>query len=265
MKLVLIGGGAIGEAMVRCLLAQGVVAASDVMVSDISPLRRQYLEQEYGVGVSAGSAGAVDGADLVILAVKPQSVASVLDDVRVWQPGQLVLSVVAGLDVSTLCSRLGHSVVVRAMPNMPAQVGRGMTVWTAASSVSEQQRGLARSTLCALGEELYVEDEAYLDMATALSGSGPGYVFLFIEALIDAGVHIGLPREMAQKLAVQTVRGSAEAVEGTKKHPAELRNMVTSPGGTTAEAILRLERGALRSLVLDAVIAAYHRAKNLRE
>jgi pyrroline-5-carboxylate reductase len=149
------------------------------------------------------------------------------------------------------------------MPNMPAQIGEGMTVWTTASEVSERQKDMAQSILAALGEELYVSAEKYIDMATAVSGSGPAYVFLVIEALTDAGVHIGLPRDMAEKMVIQTVLGSARSVKATGKHPAELKNKVTSPGGTTAEGLLQLESGGLRSLLLRAVIAAYEKSKSL--
>jgi len=170
---------------------------------------------------------------------------------------------VAGAGISSLRGGLNHSSVVRAMPNMPAQIGEGMTVWTATAEVTEEQKETAQSILSALGEEIYVPDEKYLDMATALSGSGPAYVFLFIEGLIDAGVHIGLPRDVAQELVIQTVLGSTHTVQKTSKHPAELRNMVTSPGGTTTEALLQLENGRFRSLLVEAVAAAYEKAKHL--
>jgi pyrroline-5-carboxylate reductase len=146
---------------------------------------------------------------------------------------------------------------------MPAQIGEGMTIWTASAPVEQTQKKLAQIVLRALGKEIYVADEKYLDMATALSGSGPAYVFLFIEALIDAGVHIGLPRDLAQALVIQTVLGSTRTVEKTGKHPADLRNMVTSPGGTTTEGLLQLEKRRFRSLILEAVAAGYRKAKRL--
>jgi len=165
--------------------------------------------------------------------------------------------------LSTLQHGLNHPGIIRAMPNMPGQIGEGVTVWTATTEVNQKQREMAQSVLGALGEQIYVADEKYLDMATALSGSGPAYVFLFIEALIDAGVHIGLPRDIAEKLVMQTIVGSTHTVQKTGKHPAELRSMVTSPGGTTAEALLQLEKGSFRSLLLEAVAAAYNKAKHL--
>jgi pyrroline-5-carboxylate reductase len=162
-----------------------------------------------------------------------------------------------------LCQGLDHSSVVRAIPNMPAQIGEGMTVWTATTETKARHKKLAQIVVGALGKEIYVADEKYLDMATALSSSGPAYVFLFIEALIDAGVHIGLPRDMAKELVLQTVLGSTRTVEKTGRHPADLRNMVTSPGGTTTEALFELEKGRFRSLLLEAVAAAYKKAESL--
>ena len=266
MRIAFIGGGTMGEAMVKCLLARGVAAPHDIMVSDVSQLRRELLHREYGVSTLADNGKAIEGADLIILAVKPQNLPQAAAEMLKSDSLQLtalVLSIVAGASLPSLCQSLNHPSVVRAMPNMPAQIGQGMTIWTATAEVSPKQKEMAQAILGALGEEIYVDDEKYLDMATALSGSGPAYVFLFIEAFIDAGVHIGLPRDIAQKLVLQTVLGSTHAVQETHKHPAELRNMVTSPGGTTTEALLRLEQGGLRSLLLEAVAAAYNKAKHL--
>ena len=147
------------------------------------------------------------------------------------------------------------------MPNTPAQIGEGITVWTATPEVTEQQKGWAGSILRAMGREIYIDDEKYIDMATAISGSGPAYIFLFIEALVDAAVHIGLPHDMAQELASQTLLGSGRFLQKSGKEPAELRKMVTSPGGITAEALLQFEKGKFNELVKQAVIAAYNKAK----
>ena len=263
MRIALVGGGAMGEAMTKCLLAKAVVTPTGIVVSDVSRARRELLSREYGVTTVDDNRKAIEGCDIIVLAVKPQHLAQVMDDVKNPPPQQTVLSIVAGAAISSLCVGLNHSSVVRAMPNMPAQIGEGMTVWTATAEVTEEQKETAQSILSALGEEIYVSDEKYLDMATALSGSGPAYVFLFIEGLIDAGVHIGLPRDVAQELVIQTVLGSTHTVQKTSKHPAELRNMVTSPGGTTTEALLQLEKGNLRSLLVEAVAAAYEKAKHL--
>ncbi|MFO7773549.1 MAG: pyrroline-5-carboxylate reductase [Dehalococcoidia bacterium] len=263
MKLTFIGGGAMGEAMVKCLLNKNVVGPQHIVVSDVSPLRRELLSKEYGLRTLADNRSAVENADLVVLAVKPQNSLQVMEEIKGLSPEQIVLSIIAGATLSSLCRGLDHSSVIRAMPNMPAQIGEGMTVWTATAETGQKQKELAQTVLGALGKEIYVTDEKYLGMATALSGSGPAYVFLFIETLVDAGVHIGLPRDIAQELVIQTILGSTCTVEKTGKHPADLRNMVTSPGGTTTEALLRLEKGGFRSLLLEAVTAAYNKAQQL--
>ncbi|HUS04016.1 MAG TPA: pyrroline-5-carboxylate reductase, partial [Dehalococcoidia bacterium] len=208
MRIAFIGGGTMGEAIVRCLLSKDIAKPADVVISDVSQSRRELLSREYGVSTLADNRKAIEGADLIILAVKPQDLAQAVEEIKNPAPQQLVLSIVAGASLSTLQHGLKHTCIIRAMPNMPAQISEGMTVWTATAQVSQGQKEIARSILGSMGEELYVNDEKYLDMATALSGSGPAYVFLFIEALIDAGVHIGLPRNMAEKLAIQTIIGS---------------------------------------------------------
>ena len=263
MRIAFIGGGAMGEAMVKCLLTKKVAEPQDMVVSDISPVRRELLSREYGVSTLADNRKAVANADLIVLAVKPQNLPQVMEEIRTPSSEQLVLSIVAGATLSSLCQGLNHSSIIRAMPNMPAQIGEGMTVWTATAETEQQQKELAQAVLGALGAEIYVADEKYLGMATALSGSGPAYVFLFIEVLVDAGVHIGLSRDIAQELVIQTILGSTRTVEKTGKHPADLRNMVTSPGGTTTEALLQLEKGGFRSLLLEAVAAAYKKAERL--
>jgi pyrroline-5-carboxylate reductase len=171
----------------------------------------------------------------------------------------------AGVTLSKLSSALGTQNVVRAMPNTPAQIGEGMTGWTALLAVSEAGRAGARAVFGSMGKEAFVPEEKYLDMVTAVSGSGPAYVFLFIEALVDAGVHVGLPRDLATTMALQTVLGSARYMEHAGRHPAELKNQVTSPAGTTADALRELEGHGLRAAVLEAVIAAYERSRALGE
>jgi pyrroline-5-carboxylate reductase len=263
VKIALIGGGAMGEAIAKCLLMKKVAAPDDMVVSDISPVRRELFNRDYGVSALADNREAAKEADLIILAVKPQNLPQVMDEIKGLAAEQIVLSIVAGANLSTLCRALNHPSLIRAMPNMPAQIGEGMTIWTATTETDQRQKKLAQTVLGALGKEIYVADEKYLNMATALSASGPAYVFLFIEALIDAGVHIGLPRDMAQALVIQTVLGSTRTIGKTGKHPADLRNMVTSPGGTTTEALLQLEKGGFRSLLFEAVAAAYRKAERL--
>lgn len=263
MEIGFIGGGVMGEAIVKGILAKGIAKPADITVSDVSKVRRDLLSKQYDVKTVADNQQAVKEADVVVLAIKPQELHKVLGELKGLTSKKLVISIVAGATLDTLCQGLGHNCVVRSMPNMPAQIGEGMTVWTATVGVSKQQNETARSILGALGEEMYVSGEKYIDMATAVSGSGPAYVFLVIEALTDAGVHIGLPRDMAEKMVIQTVLGSARSVKATGRHPAELKNKVTSPGGTTTEGLLQLESGGLRSLLLRAVIAAYEKSKSL--
>ncbi len=263
MKISFVGGGTMGEAIIKSLLAKEVAKPGDIAVSDVSQARRDVLKKKHGIKVVTDSGEIVKGAEVVVLAIKPQELSKVIGELKGLSPQQLVLSIVAGATVDSLSQGLNHACLVRAMPNMAAQIGEGMTVWTATDEVSQKQKDMAQSILAAMGKEIYVSGEKYIDMATALSGSGPAYVFLVIEALVDAGVHIGLPRDMAEKLVVQTVLGSARAVEMMGKHPAELKNMVTSPGGTTTEGLLQLETGGLRSLLLQTVIAAYNKAKAL--
>ena len=264
MRVGLIGGGYMGEALVSALLKGGVAQADEVTVSDVAKARRQHLKSRYKVAVTTKNAEAAKGAALVVLAVKPQEFAGVASGLRGGlDDSQTVLSIMAGVPIARVVEELGHSAVVRAMPNTAAFVGQAMSVWTATAAVSNAGSKAVASLLQALGRELRVSDERYLDMATAVSGSGPGFVFLFLEAFIDAGVHIGLRREMAEELALQTLSGSVALAQETGKHPAELRNMVTSPGGTTAAGLQILEDAGLRGAIIDAVEAAYERAKEL--
>lgn len=264
MKIAFIGGGNMGEAVLSAILDKGLSTKQTIFVSDISEVRRQHLEQEYGVSVAGDSRWVVERGDIVILAVKPQNLAEVMAELSGrLKPAQLVLSIIAGARIDTLCRGLNHSSVVRAMPNTPAQIGEGISVWTATAEVTESQKGWAASILGVMGKAVYVADEKYIDMATAVSGSGSAYVFLFVEALVDAAVDIGLPRDMAQELVLQTLLGSGRFLQKSGKEPAELRRMVTSPGGTTAEALRQFEKGGFKDLVLQAVTAAYEKAKRL--
>ena len=264
MKIAFIGGGNMGRAMLSAILKRELCTPEAIFVSDINKVCCQSLEQELCVYAASDNKQIAAKGDVVILAVKPQNLPEVMSELKgQLKSGQLVLSIMAGVRIDTLRNGLSHSSLVRAMPNTPAQISEGMTVWTATPEVTEEQKDRAASILGVMGKEIFVPDEKYLDMATAVSGSGPAYVFLFIESLIDAAVHIGLPRNMAQELAVQTVLGSAQFVQESGKLPAELRAMVTSPGGTTAEAVFQLEKGAFTGLIAQAVTAAYEKAKKL--
>jgi len=263
MKIAFIGGGVMAEAMIKGILGKGLATPRDIVASDISQERLSLLDQAYGVRTTTDNRQAIEGSEIAVLAIKPQNLNAAMKDVSGLAKEQLILSIVAGARIATIANGLGHNLVVRAMPNTPAQVGEGITVWTTSIEVSQGQKDVAQSVWQTLGKEIYVGDEKWIDMATAISGSGPAYIFLTIEALIDAAVHIGWPRETAEELVVQTVLGSTRLIQITGKHPAELRNMVTSPGGTTAEGLLQLEEGGLRAILAHAVIAAYEKAKGL--
>ena len=265
-RIAFIGSGIMAEAMITGLLRQEVTSADCIIASGPRVERGDYLSEKYGVGVTTDNKEALKEADIVVLSVKPQMLAGVISDLRgLIPPPALVLSIVAGAKISSIEKGLDHQAIVRSMPNTPAQIGEGITVWTASDAVSEEQLEHARSILTAFGEEICVDDEDYLDMATALSGTGPAYVFLFMEAMVDAGVHLGFPRYIAEKLVIQTLRGSVEYVRQAPDHLARMRNQVTSPGGTSAEALYFLERAGFRTALSRAIWAAYQRSLTLGE
>lgn len=260
----LIGSGVMGEALVGGILNNKLTRPEQVRAADPLVDRGEALRRAFGVQPYTDNAAAVSGADIVILSVKPQRLDKVLAGLRgKIEPDALVLSIVAGASIETIAGGLDHPAVVRSMPNTPAQIGEGITIWTASEEITEGQQETARALLAALGQEIYVEEESYLDMATALSGTGPAYVFLFMEAMIDAGVHLGFPRRIAEQLVVQTVRGSVDYYSQNSTHPASLRNQVTSPGGTSAAALYYLEKAGFRTAISRAVWAAFERSQEL--
>lgn len=264
MKIAFIGGGNMGAAMFSSLLNRGLASPRDVIVSDISKERCDFLKKEYGISATHDGPGAIKGADVIVLAVKPQYLAEPMSELSgKIESGQLVLSIMAGVTINTLSEGLAHRSIVRVMPNTPAQIGEGMSVWTATREVTEKQKELAGTILGAIGKEIYVDDEKYLDMATAVMGSGPAYFFLFVEALVEAAESIGFSPDVAKELVLRTMLGSGHLIEKSDKSPAELREMVTSKGGTTAEALGVFERGKFKNLIRQAVQAAYNRAKRL--
>ena len=264
IRLAVIGTGVMGEAMMAGLVDRRLVDAARVVCSHPRAERRDALVTAHGVGVTADNAAAASTADIVLLAVKPQMLAPVLAELRgTLRDDQLVVSVIAGASTQALATNLQHPAVVRTMPNTPAQIGQGVTVWFATDSVDERGRARVRAMLSALGREFEVHDERQVAMATAVSGTGPTYIFLFIEALTDAAVHLGFPRHVARELVLDTMSGSAEFALRSGRHVAELRDMVTSPGGTSAEALYELEKGRLRTVVSDAVWAAFERTLQL--
>lgn len=263
-RLGVVGTGVMAEAMLAGLLRKQLIDARLVVCSHPRGERREQLEADYGVRTTDDNAVAAREADVLLLAVKPQMLQGVMDELRsTLPPEQLVISVIAGASTVALGDGLDHPAIVRSMPNTPAQIGQGVTVWYATASVDAQGKVRTRAMLSALGREFEVHDERQVAMATAVSGTGPTYIFLFIEALTDAAVHLGFPRHVARELVLDTMQGSAAFALHSGKHVAELRDMVTSPGGTSAEALYQLERGRLRTVVSDAVWAAFERTLRL--
>ncbi len=259
-----IGAGTMAEAMISGILNHKLIVPERITASEPRPERIQEMRGRYGIRAIADNCAAARAGKIVVLSVKPQTLPKILPEIReAMDPDDLVISIVAGAPIRIIRDGLGVQKVARAMPNTPGQVGMGMTVWTATGAVDEIGRRQAQAILSALGKELYVADEGDLDMATALSGTGPAYVFLFMEALIDAGVHMGFSRRIAQELVYQTIEGSVAMARATGLHPTELRNRVTSPAGTTAEALYQLEKGGLRTVISRGVWAAYQRSKAL--
>ena len=267
MRITFIGGGIMAEAIINGVLDKNLAKPIDIAVVELLEARRTDLTQRYHVESVADVHSINSGTgDIVVLAVKPQDLPKAMNAIKgTLTSNQVVLSIVAGVRISTIASGLSHEAVIRVMPNTPAQIGQAASVWTATLAVAPERLEDSRNLIQAIGEEVYVSDEKYVDMATGLSGSGPAYVFMFIESLTDAGVHVGLTRNIAAKLAVQTVLGSAQLVQQSGLHPAELRNMVTSPGGTTAEGTLVLEGAGFRTSIIEAVAAAYDKARLLGE
>ncbi len=262
-EIAFIGGGAMGEALVRGILARGLYPAAQILISDPLDTRREYLASEFGVQVTANNRDCAVAPHL-LLAVKPNNMADVLDSLQdVWRPGTLVTSILAGKTLRDLAAHLPDGMpIVRVMPNTPSLLGEGMAALTANAATTPEQKARAIALFEAVGEVVELP-ESYFDSVTGLSGSGPAYVFLILEALIEAGVYTGLPRRIARQLVLQTVIGSARMVKETGHHPAELKEQVTSPGGTTAAGLQVLEAAALRSILIQAVKAATLRSEAL--
>ena len=263
-RLSFVGGGVMAEAIISQVLASGVASNKDIKIGEKDDSRRRYLSKEYGTVTSAENLDIIGVSQIIVVAVKPQQIGEVLSEIKgKLESSQTIMSIAAGIQIGRIVEMSGHSNVIRVMPNTPSQIGKGVSVWANTSEVGDNNLSFADNIIAALGESVHVQEEKYLDMATAVSASGPAYVFTFLEALVDAGVHIGLSRDMSEQLAINTVIGSALLARDTDKHLSVLRNMVTSPGGTTAEALLTLETGGFRGTVIDAVIAAYKKSLSL--
>ena len=261
-KIAVIGGGTMGVTFVRAVTNAGLISMSDISICEIVPERREWLNDEFdGIHVydTYMSLGPVH--ELVYLSVKPQDLRGLARLSPASSP--VLISILAGSTIADVQASTGAERIIRAMPNTPAQVGKGFTAWTATDGVTEPERELVSRLLDTMGEQLYVPDESAIDKITAVSGSGPAYVFLIIEALINAAVHIGLRPDDARRMVLQTVIGSSEFALQSGQHPAVLKDMVTSPGGTTAAGLRVLEQQGVRAALIDAVAAAHQRAEEL--
>ena len=262
-----IGPGVMAEAMLSGIIKNQLTAPANILTSGPIEDRNKQLKEKYGIRTYSDNNKAASLADVVILSVKPQRLEKVLEGLQgSVKKEALVLSIIAGASIAKISRILKHEKVVRSMPNTPAQIGEGITVWCCSPKVDGTQKNIAQSILSAFGQEIFVEEEEYLDKATALSGTGPAYVYLFMEAMVDAGVHLGFSRRIAEKLVTETLRGSVDYYDQNglePRHLASLRNQVTSPGGTSAEAIYYLEKAGFRTAISRAVWAAYQRSREL--
>jgi pyrroline-5-carboxylate reductase len=261
VKLGVIGGGVMGSAIISRLITQGTYHSTDIVVSEPTLLQQESLHQQYGVNVT-GDNNVAAMAPVILLAIKPQIFDKVVADLRSENPAQVIISILAGVSISKLERAFPDRAVIRAMPNTPATVGMGITAISAGKHVRAAQLDLATQIFQAVGEVVTVP-ESLMDAVTGLSGSGPAYVAIAIEALADGGVAAGLPRQIADKLALQTVLGTAQLLNESKLHPAQLKDRVTSPGGTTITGITKLEQAGFRSALIEAVIAAAQKSQEL--
>ncbi|OKH38728.1 pyrroline-5-carboxylate reductase [[Phormidium ambiguum] IAM M-71] len=262
IKFGVIGGGVMGEALLSRLINLGIYQGSDVLVSDPLASRRSFLAEKYGVGVTGENREVASAAEVLFLAIKPQVFEAVAIDLSDVPASSLIISILAGVPLSKLEKAFPVQPVIRTMPNTPATVGAGISAIAAGKKVTPEHLEQAKRIFQAVGEVVEVP-ESMLDAVTGLSGSGPAYVAILIEALSDGGVAAGLPRAIASQLALQTVFGTAQLLKESGMHPAELKDRVTSPGGTTIAGVAELEKAGLRSAIIEAVKAAYRRSKEL--
>jgi len=263
-KFAIIGAGTMGEAIIAGLLRQKLTSPENIYASEPRLERCEELQIKYGIKTSTQNVQVLADADVVLLSVKPQVLDKVLNELKGFIPTEaVVISIIAGATIDKISNGLAHQAVVRTMPNTPGQIGKGITVWFASNAVTEKHLEKVLLMLQALGENVQVDEEYYLDMATAVSGTGPMYVYLFMEAFMDSAVHLGFSRHVAEKLVIDTIRGSVDYYESQSVHVADLRNKVTSPGGTSAAALYYLEKAGFRTAISRAIWAAYSRSQQL--
>ncbi len=263
VRLGIIGGGAMGEAFAGGVISSGWLKPTDITIADIDESRQERLREQLGVNVASDNVLTAANADIVLLAVKPSVVPTVLDTINEYLITQLVISIAAGVSLDAMQSRLKDNIgVIRAMPNTPSRIGAGAIGFSIGKAVTQRQVELAIKLFECVGICIEVP-ERLIDAVTGLSGSGPAYVYLMIEAMSDAGVRAGLTRPDALKLAAQTVYGAAKMVIDQNEHPAVLKDQVTSPGGTTIAGVAALEKAGFRSAIMEAVKAAAKRSAEL--
>ena len=263
-KVGVIGGGKMGGALIGGILARHLVSAEGLIVADADQKQRDEMKKTHGVATTESNRVAAKSAQVIILAVKPQNMAEVLADISgVVDKSKLIISIAAGITIQFIAERLKQGVrIIRTMPNTPAIIGEGMTALAAGEAATKDDLAMAQHIFNAVGKTVIVKEEQ-MDAVTGLSGSGPAYAFIMIEALSDGGVHMGLSRDTALTLAAQTLQGAAKLFLWGEKHPGQLKDMVTSPGGTTISGIRVLEDGKIRGTLMAAVEAATMRSKAL--
>ena len=262
-KISFIGGGVMAEAIISRVLSENLIDANNIYVGETYEQARSNLEKKYLVRTTNNNIKAIEDSDLIFLCVKPQDLEKVLEELNSnVKSTATIVSIAAGISIEYIKTHLVHDRIIRVMPNTPAQIGEGMSIW-ASTGTTQAAIQLTGDILRTIGVEIYVTNEKLLDMSTALSGSGPAYVFLFIESMIDAGVKLGLPRDYSRTMVVQTVLGSIKLLNETVQHPSVLKDSVTSPGGTTAAALLELEKGNFKATIIQAVIAAFDKSNSM--
>jgi len=261
MKVSIIGCGKMGESLLKGLLNKGF-NKSNIFITTKTATHLKKLLERYKVMGSTENIDALKFSDIVILSIKPQNLEEISKELTGKFDGKILISILAGISIKNLKDHLKAKKVVRCMPNLPSRIGKGITVWTD-SGLNEEERNIVKKILSSLGEDVYVEKGEFIDIGTSLSGSGPAYIFLFLKSMSDAGVYLGLPREISEKLSEETVIGSVLLKRELKKTYDELIDMVSSPGGTTVEALLKLEESGFKSTLMKAIIAAYKKSKDL--
>jgi len=266
MNISFIGTGIMASSIIKCITEKGLYRKEEITGSGPRLKSLEEVKKRFGINITQKNTDAAKFGDIIILSIKPQVFPSVAEEIKdSINDNQMIVSIMAGVDIETLQRELLHKKIVRAMPNTPAQISEGMTVWTSTKEIKENEKDEVKKIFSSMGKELYFEEEQYVDMATALTGTGPAYVFLFLEAMIAAGVHLGFSRRDARELVYQTTLGSVLFAINSEKHTSELRDMVTSPGGTSADALYEMEKGSFRTIIEKAVYSAFKRTIYLKE